>query len=171
MRIIYVNKNIKQPICWESVNTTHLGTRSINMLTKSLIAIIRTCHVRHACIVGNVALSLGKLINLGVQKKKEEKKIWTNKYKTIVWVGSKVAIASPKKTKSTLRYITKTHTRMTPSPAATSHSPSAIQHVLDGEIDIVPRGLSGDLNPICQGRESTVRPAWSTVLLLQWWII
>jgi hypothetical protein len=50
-----------------------------------------------------------------------------------------------------------THARMTPSPATTGHSLSAVEYVLDGQIDIVANAAPCNFDPIRQGRQGTLR--------------
>jgi len=53
-----------------------------------------------------------------------------------------------------------THARMTPSPATTRHSLSAVEYVLDGQIDIVANAAPCNFDPICKGRQGTCESEW-----------
>mmetsp|Transcript_35917 Transcript_35917/g.86700 ORF Transcript_35917/g.86700 Transcript_35917/m.86700 type:complete len:268 (+) Transcript_35917:2-805(+) len=43
-----------------------LGARRVDVLAESLVAIVRACEVRHACVVGDVALGLGEFVHTGM---------------------------------------------------------------------------------------------------------
>ena len=131
------------------------------MLTETLLAIIGTCEIGHARIVGDVSLRLGEFVHLGSKVK------WTGRTKKRgLLVGDamfKVASAAcaPSSSMMIKKIINEkqqlTHARMTPSPATTGHSLSAVEYVLDGQIDIVANAAPCNFDPIRQGRQGTLR--------------